>query len=193
MFRNTSYRVLYVAIGTVATLWLATGRALAFQPVDQSRSVSTFVIVPSCSQQAFDDEQAPDFEPFNEVAVSTAACDAASASASAEQRSRITQANLVARGRATSTVNANVPDTIHAIASSDFNVTFNVGTPTQYMLRGRISAGADVGDSFVLAGATVRLVDDGGEVLANYVVEPGAGGARQTVVIDQSGTLEPGQ
>ena len=72
-------------------------------------------------------------------------------------------------------------------------MTFQVETQTQYTLRGRISAGASDDNVFVLAGATVRLVDTMGQELADYEVEPGAGGAEQTVIIDQGGILEPGE
>jgi hypothetical protein len=71
-------------------------------------------------------------------------------------------------------------------------VTFEVATQTPYSMRGRISASARAENTFVLAGATVRLVDGLGQVLANYEVEPGEGGGEQTVIIHQSGVLEPG-
>lgn len=191
MFGKSSNPRLRVAIVTLATLWVGVGSALAFEPVDQSRSVHGFVIVPSCGQNAFDDQEAPDFGPFAGHAMAKVACPAASAKAAAQQRSRISQVALQARGRADSSAAANQPDTIHAIATSDYSVTFNVETPTQYWLRGRISAGASA--NFVLAGASVRLVDPNGQVLADYSVEPGEGGVPQTVVIDQSGILEAGQ
>jgi hypothetical protein len=193
MFRNTSSRFLRVAVGTLATLWVGVGSARAFEPVDQSRSVNGFVIVPQCGQQAFDDEEAVDFGPFAAGAVATVACPVASAKAAAEQRSRISQVALLARGRASSSAAASQPNTIHAIASSNYSVTFEVETQTQYTLRGRISAGASDDNVVLLAGATVQLVDAMGQELADYEVEPGAGGAQQTVIIDQSGILEPGE
>ena len=181
---------LRVAMATLATLGVGLGNALAFEPVDQSRSVNGFVIVPSCGQNAFDEEEAPDFGPFVGQAMASVTCSAASAKAAAQQRSSISQVALLARGRADSSATASQPDTIHAIAASDYSVSFNVETPTQYTLRGRISAGASA--NFVLAGATVRLVDPDGQVLADYSVEPGDGGSPQTVVIDQSGILAAG-
>jgi hypothetical protein len=191
MLGKRSNALLRVAIATLATLWVSVGSALAFEPLDQSRSVHGFVIVPSCAQQAFDDEEAAGFEPFAARAVAKAACPVASAVATAEQRSHISQLALRARGRAGSSAAASQPDTIHAIASSDYSVTFEVETPTEYTLRGRITAGASA-DNIILAGASVRLVAPDGQVLANYEVEPGPGGAQQTVVIDQSGILEAG-
>lgn len=193
MFRNTASRLLRVAVATLATLWVGVGSALAFQPVDQSRAVHGFVIVPRCGQQAFDDKEAEDFGSFAARAVATVRCDVASASAAAEQRSSISQVDLMARGRAVSNAAASQPDIIHAIANSYYSVTFEVETQTQYTLRGRISAGSNDDNVFVLAGATVQLVDAVGQLLADYEVEPGAGGARQTVVIDQIGILEPGE
>lgn len=193
MLRNTSSHLLRVAVAALTTLWVGVGSARAFEPVDQSRSVNGFVIVPQCGQQAFDDEEAVGFEPFVASAVATVACPAASAKAAAGQRSRISQDALLARGRANSTTAASQTNVIHAIASSNYSVTFQVETQTEYTLRGRISAGASGDNVFVLAGATVRLVDAIGQLLADYEVEPGEGGAQQTVVIDQSGILEPGE
>jgi hypothetical protein len=193
MLRNTSSRLLRVAIATLATIWGGVGSALAFEPVDQSRSVHGFVIVPQCNQQAFDDKEAEGFESFNARAVAMVSCDAASASATAEQHSSISQVALLARGRAVSSAAASQPGTIHAIANTSYSVTFEVETQTQYTLRGRIGAGASDENEFVLAGSTVQLVDAMGQVLADYEVQPGAGGARQAVVIDQSGMLEPGK
>jgi hypothetical protein len=186
--------------GTVAALlivlafaWVGVGSGLAFEPLDQSRSVHGFVIVPRCGQEAFDDEEAADFGPFAASAVADVACLVASANAAAEQRSDISQLALRARGRADSSAAASQIDTIHAIASSNHSVTFQVETQTQYTLRGRISAGATADNVFVLAGASVQLVDPNGQLLADYAVEPGPGGARQTVVLDQSGILEAGE
>jgi hypothetical protein len=193
MLRNTWSRLVGVAVATLTTLWIGVGSARAFEPVDQSRSVNGFVIVPQCGQQAFDDEEAVGFEPFDARAVATVACPVASAKAAAGQRSQISQVALLARGRANSSAAASQTNVIHAIASSNYSVTFQVETQTQYTLRGRISAGASDDNVFVLAGATVRLVDAMGQELADYEVEPGAGGAEQTVIIDQGGILEPGE
>ena len=190
MFGKSPYARLHVALATLATLWVGVGSALAFEPVDQSRSVDGFVILPSCEQQAFDDEEALDFGPFAARAVASAACPVGSAKAAAAQRSRISQVALLARGRADSSAAA-THDVIHAIATSDYSVTFVVETPTQYTLRGRIGAGSTA--NVVLAGASVRLVGPDGQLLADYAVEPGPDGAPQTVVIDQSGILEAGE
>jgi len=190
MFRNAASRLVPVAI---ATLWVGVGSALAFEPVDQSRSVHGFVIVPQCGQVAFDDEEAEGFEPFGARAGATGDCDSASARAVAGQRSSISQVDLMARGRAASRADASLLDIIHAIADSTYSVTFEVETQTQYTLRGLISAAASDDNIVVLAGATVRLVDAVGQVLADYAVEPGPGGALQRVVVDQRGILEPGE
>ena len=192
MLMNTASHLLRVGVAALTALWVGVGSARAFEPVDQSRSVNGFVIVPQCGQQAFDDEEAQGFEPFDASAVATVACPAASAKAAARQRSRILGNALLARGRANSNAAASQINVIHAIASSNYSVTFQVETQTQYTLRGRISAGAS-DENVLLAGATVRLVDALGQELADYEVEPGEGGAQQTVVIDQRGILEPGE
>ena len=193
MLDSTSSRLHRVAIATLLALWVGAGSALAFQPTDQARSVHGFVIVPHCAQQAFDDEEAEGFGPFVARAVATVGCPVASASATGDQRSRISQSALIARGRAVSNAAADHQGVIHAIAASHYSVTFDVATLTPYTLRGRISAGASAENVFVFAVASVRLVDAAGQPLADYEVEPGDEGAQQTVIIDQSGVLEPGE
>ncbi len=190
---DTRCRIRRVTVAALVSLWAGIGSALAIQPLDQSRSVDGFVIVPQCGGDAFDHEEAEGFEPFVGRAVAILACDLGSGRAVAEQRSRITQANLVARGRAVSRADAAVEDIIHAIADTPYSVTFEVETETPYTLRGRITAAASDENIVVLAAASVRLVGPLGELLADFAVEPGPGGELETVVFDEGGVLQPGQ
>ncbi len=99
---------------------------------------------------------------------------------------------LQATASASSTAEATVPDTLHAISSTTFEVTFEVTGPVDFALSGLLAAEAS--DSFIFgasAGASI-LLTDGVTNLFAHDVEPGPDGQFQDLTVDESGRLDTG-
>lgn len=159
-------------------------------PVDQLRTVSSFVIVQQCGGEAFEDDQAESFGPFGSTVESVFDCAHAGGLASAGQQSEIADASMSAFGSTHSEATAGVQTNIHALASSYFQVTFELPSTSIFALDGLLSIVAkhDVIGAF----AQIRLSTAGGDPILEHTLSIGSGGKPETVTIDENGSLTPG-
>ncbi len=161
-------------------------------PLDQQRSTGTFVNADQCSVEFFSDgEVAPDFGPFDSFVSTEHSCDSGAGLASAAQESAIDEAALTGVGFACSEAHGPVLGVVHAFGNSTFDVTFELESECAFALDGLLSARASDDPLFVLVGATISLEGPEGDVF-DHVVEPGKGGKRNSLELDEAGVLAPG-
>ena len=161
-------------------------------PLDQARSVNGFVIVPQCGGKVSESDTAKGFDPFESQVQAALACDAAFAIASAQQHSAIEAASVTALGLVESLAGAEVPNVIHAIAGTTFEVTFELIAPCEFALGGVMTAGASDDPIFAGAVAQLRFTGPDEAVILDLRVEPGRGGKAESLEIDDDGVLGPG-
>ncbi len=163
----------------------------AILPVDQARSVHSFVSVPQCGGDAFDNDQAEAFESFDSTVEATLDCALALGLATASQQSEIVGASMSASGISFSAATAGVPDTMHAIAVSVFEVTFELPSTSVFGLTGMISL--DTPD-FPIDGlfAQIRLSTPGGGPIVDHTLSTGAAGKHLIEFVEETGVLAAG-
>ena len=186
---------------TKTLLSLASGVLLgAFQsaagdtiiPIDQSRSVNTFLSVPQCLGEDFDADAAGGFEPFDSTIETMLGCDSGFGLGAASQQSQIGPNSMTASGTGASEALGPVQDIIHAFGHSDFSVTFELESGSEFTVGGLLSAESSEDPSPIGVAATLSLRDAKNRVIFEFMVQPEPDGAPNSVVIDESGLLEPG-
>ena len=182
-------------------LTLASGVVLAaFQstvadtiiPIDQERSVNTFLIVPQCLGEDFDEDAARGFEPFDSTIETLLGCDSGFGLGAASQQSQIGPNSMTASGTSASEAHGPVQDVIHAFGHSEFIVTFELESDSEFTVEGFLSAESSEDPIIILVFAALSLRDANDQVIFEFAVEPEPNGAPNSVVIDESGLLEPG-
>ncbi|MCH7702818.1 MAG: hypothetical protein IID37_14135 [Planctomycetes bacterium] len=160
-------------------------------PIEQTRNVSGFVIVPHCGGGADDDDEADGFDPFDGAAEAVLGCSLASGAALADQQSEIGASSLTAAGTSYSEASAGVEDTIHAIAGSFFAVTFELASPSRFLLEGVISADTSE-DLTIGAFAEVRLtLAPDNEIIFEHTLNAGPG-EPESEEFEEAGMLDAG-
>ncbi len=162
-------------------------------PTAQQRSVHSMVIVPPCAPPStvIDNDSATDFGPFSGKVEASRICDFAHGIAGALQQSHINPASMSADGSASSNVFSVNNTVIHAIPTSFFDVTFQVLAPARYFINGDLSASG--GLPVVVSYARLTLSNAANQTLLNLQVNPGPGGALNTLNVHETGMLAPGQ
>ena len=160
-------------------------------PLDQQRSVNTFLIVPQCFDKTFEEESANGFGPFDSVVDTVLGCDSGFGSGFASQQSQVGESSLTGSGRGTSEALGPVPNVIHAFGYSYFEVTFELPSASNFTLDGLISAVSSK-DQSPFAGASVSLRDSDLQFIFNHLVESGPGGEPNSLIIEDVGMLVPG-
>lgn len=177
---------LAVALGTAPQ-----AQAGAIIPIEQARHVSGFVIVPHCDGGADDGDEADGFEAFDGAAEAVFGCALAGAAALADQQSEIGESSLTAAGTSYSEASAGVADTIHAIAGSFFEVTFELPSPTRFLLEGMISADTSE-DPTIGAFAEVRLtLAPDNEIIFEHTLNANPG-EPESEKFEEAGMLDAG-
>ena len=162
-------------------------------PLDQQRSVATFVNANQCSGDFLEDgEAADDFGPFEASVATEHGCDSGSGFASVEHQSDIDSSSLTVSASAHSEGHGPVQGIIHAFGHSIFAVTFELESVSEFGLGGVLTARASDGPFIVLVGAAVRLTGPGGQVIVDHLVESGPDGELRTLELDETGVLDPG-
>ena len=159
--------------------------------LDQQRSVNTFLIVPQCFADTFDEESAKGFEPFDSSVKTLLGCDSGFGFGFASQQSQIGASSMSGSGSGTSQAGGPVQDYIHAFGYSYFEVTFEVPSASNFALDGLFSA-ASSDIPFPFAGAAILLRDSDQQTIFNDLVEPGPGGEPNSEIIEEVGMLVPG-
>ena len=160
-------------------------------PLDQQRSVNTFLIVPQCLDKTFDEDSAKGFGPFDGVVETLLGCDSGFGFGFANQQSQIGASSMTGSGSGTSEAGGPVPNVIHAFGYSYFEVTFDLPSASNFVLDGLISAVSSK-DQFPFAGASISLRDSDLQFIFNHLVEPGPGGEPNSQIIEEVGMLVPG-
>ena len=68
-------------------------------PLDQQRSVNTFLIVPQCFDKTFDEDSAKGFEPFDRFVETRIDCDSGVGFGVASQQSQVGASSVTSSGR----------------------------------------------------------------------------------------------
>lgn len=162
-------------------------------PLDQQRSVNTFLIVPQCFDKTFDEDSAEGFKPFDSVVETLLGCDSGFGSGFASQHSQIGASSFSGSGIGRSEAGGPVPDIIHAFGYSIFQVTFELPSLSKFVLDGTMSAEA-LPDSNDGVGVLARLWEDsiGGVLVFEQSIEAPPGGGFNKQALEAAGTLEPG-
>jgi hypothetical protein len=168
--------------------------ALAGGPsvIEQHRWCGGFTIVPQCQGQDFDDAQAKDFGPFVAQVEASNICAMAQGIAAAEHDSEIHAGAMFASGHAASSAVAVMPNAIHAIANSVFEVTFVVMEQIEFSATATLAAESSDNPIVVLSGTTFNLFGPGGADIFEHFVQPGPNGEPVSQQIEESGVLTPG-
>ena len=190
-WRRTRINTIALLLGVAIALLASRTDAGTIIPLDQDRSVSTFLIVPQCLGKTSDGEAAAGFEPFDAFVETVLGCDSGFGSASAAQQSQIDESSMTASGSGRSDVGGPVPDVIHAFGDSLFRVTFELPSASNFQLNGVLSA-ASSPEPPVLAVALISLRDAQQQVIFQHVVEPGPGGERTEQTVKEADVLEAG-
>jgi hypothetical protein len=146
---------------TIAAAMLPSGRASGVQPVmtpvSQMRTTSAFVIVPPCGSPASvaANDAAIGFEPFDSASAASRECAAAQAHAFGSQNSTIEVTVMTASGATAIDAAAMPIATIHSIAGSIFEVTFDVDEPGRFRLTAALSASGAPPVRYSAAGLSV--------------------------------------
>ena len=160
-------------------------------PLDQQRSVNTFLIVPQCLGKTFDEDSAKGFEPFDSVVETLLGCDSGFGSGFASQQSQIGASSMTGSGSGISEAGGPVPNVIHAFGYSYFEVTFELPSASNFALDGLISAVSSK-DQSPFAGASISLRDSDLQFIFNHLVESGPDGEPNSLIIEDVGMLVPG-
>lgn len=128
----------------------------AIVPIQQDRSLSSFVIVPPCGGEENQDDEASDFGPFASITESSIKCGKAFGHATGRQVSRIDGTRITAEGNSISNVASDAPTVMIAIASSIFDVEFELTSDATFKLIGQLSM-ETVGDFLPGLFADIRL------------------------------------
>ncbi len=83
-------------------------------PLDQTRYVSTFLIVPQCSRAGSDEDEADGFEPFDSIIETLIDCDLGLGFSSGSQQSQIGPNSMTAFGSGTSEASGPALNIVHA-------------------------------------------------------------------------------
>lgn len=181
-----------VAAAAVAVATAPHAEAGAIIPLDQSRSVNTFLIVPQCLGKTSDTDAAEGFDPFNSAVETTLGCDSGFGFGSGLQRSQIGASSMTASGTGISMAGGPVQNVIHAFGYSHFSVTFELLSASTFSLDGLISAAAPDGGFEAFAGASISLRDSAQMAIFAHFVEPGPGGEPHEQIVEETGVLQPG-
>ncbi len=190
--KQVHVNALAIAAAAVAVATAPHAEAGAIIPIDQSRSVNTFLIVPQCQGETSDTDAAQGFDPFNGAVETTLGCDSGFGFGSGLQRSQIGASSMTASGTGISMADGPVQNVIHAFGYSDFVVTFELPSASTFSLSGLISAAAPDGGFETFAGASISLRDSKQMAIFAHFVEPGPGGKPNTQVVEETGLLQPG-
>ena len=170
-----------------------TSGAQVFTPIAQDRSVSTEnVNAPQCNGDfLFDGDAAVGFGPFDGFVKTNNGCDSGTAVASAGQQSQIDAASMSGVGTAYSEAHGPIPGVVHAFGISDFEVTFDLPSASNFTLEGVMSA-ASFPDGNVGAVVLVRLWVGpvGGVLVFQDSVTPLPGGKVNSKMLDGAGVLQ---
>ena len=161
-------------------------------PIAQNRSVNTFLIVPQCLGEDFGADAAAGFGPFDSTIETMLGCDSGFGLGAASQQSQIGPNSMTASGTGASEALGPVQDIIHAFGHSDFSVTFELESGSEFTVGGLLSAESSEDPSPIGVAATLSLRDAKNRVIFEFMVQPEPDGAPNSVVIDESGLLEPG-
>ncbi len=159
-------------------------------PIDQTRSVITFLIVPQCSGAGSDKDAADGFGPFDSIIETLIDCDSGLGFGSGSQQSQIGPNSLMASGIGISEALGPAQEIIHASGVSYFSVTFELASESEFTMEGLLSAeslGSPLG-----ASVSASLRDSNNQVVFGFIVDPGPDGGPNTQVIEESGLLNPG-
>ena len=162
-------------------------------PLDQQRSVNTFLIVPQCFDKTFDEDSAKGFEPFDSVVETLIDCDSGVGFGFASQQSQVGASSMTCSGSGMSAAGGPLPDVIHAFGYSIFQVTFELPSLSRFALDGTMSAEA-LPDANVGASVLARLWEGaiGGVLVFEQSVVPPPGGGINNQALEAAGVLEPG-
>lgn len=161
-------------------------------PIDQARSVNTFLIVPQCLGEDFDEEVARGFEPFDSAVATVLGCDSGFGFGAASQESQIGGNSMTASGTGRSEALGPVPDVVHAFGYTVFSVTFELPSTSEFTLEGVLSAESSDEPLVFFTGAFITLRDSEQELIFKHSVEPGPGGEPNSQVLAEVGILEGG-
>ena len=161
-------------------------------PIDQGRSVNTFLIVPQCLGEDFDGDAAEGFEPFDSTIERVLGCDSGSGFGAASQQSQIDPNSMTASGTGASEALGPVQNIIQAFGHSDFSVTFELESQSEFTMEGLLSAESSEDPSPIGVGATLSLRDAKNRVIFEFMVQPEPDGAPNSLVIEELGLLDPG-
>ena len=81
---------------------------------------------------------------------------------------------------------------IHAFGHSDFSVTFELESNSEFTVEGLLGAESMEDPIVILVFAALSLRDENNRVIFEFTVEPEPDGAPNSVMIDESGLLKPG-
>ena len=161
-------------------------------PIDQARSVTILLSVPCGGGTFYDQDAAEGFEPFDSMIEMLIDCDSGLGFAAASQQSQIDPNSITASGTSASEALAPVQTLIHAIGDSNFNVTFELESESQFTMAGLLSAESLDDPIAELFAARLSLLDANYQAIFHWIVEPGPDGAPNSQVIEEFGLLEPG-
>jgi hypothetical protein len=161
-------------------------------PIDQSRSVNTFLIVPQCLGEDFDADAAEGFEPFDSTIETMLGCDSGFGFGAASQQSQIGLDSITASGTGASEALGPVQNIIHAFGHSDFSVTFELESESEFTVEGLLGAESSEDPILIGVGATLSLRDAKNRVIFEFMVQPEPDGAPNSQVIEELGLLDPG-
>ncbi len=193
VMRSESSTTSALAVFAASAMLLICGEVSAqtIIPLDQQRSVNTFLIVPQCFDKAFEEESAKGFEPFDGVVETLLGCDSGFGFGFASQQSQVGASSMIDSGSGISEAGGPVPNVIHAFGYSYFEVTFELPSASSFALDGLISAVSSK-DQFPFAGASISLRDSDLQFIFNHLVESGPGGEPNSLIIEDVGMLVPG-
>ncbi len=186
-----SRMVLTLASGVLlGAIQLATAGTIV--PIDQGRSVNTFLIVPHCLGEDFDEDAAEGFEPFDSTIETMLGCDSGFGFGAASQQSQIGPNSMTASGTGASEALGPVQNIVHAVGHSDFSVTFQLESESEFTLQGLLSAESSEDPSPIGVAATLSLRDAKNRVIFEVMVQPKPDGAPNSLVIEEFGLLDQG-
>ena len=149
--------------------------------------------VPQCGGgTVWDQDIAEGFEPFDSMVEMLIGCDSGLGYGAASQQSQIDPNSITASGTSASEALGPVQGLTHAIGDSNFNVTFELESESQFTMAGLLSAESLDDPIAALFAARLSLLDANYQAIFHWIVEPGPDGAPNSQVIEEFGLLEPG-
>jgi len=195
VMRTQPHTKIIHGIFTASVLLIICGEVSAqtIIPLHQQRSVNTFLIVPQCADEDFDENMAKGFEPFNSHVSTEIDCDSGFASGFASQDSQIGHSSLTASGIGSSQAGGPGHGVVHAFGYSIFQATFELPSLSMFTLEGMMSAEAmpDANDG---VGVLARLWEGevGGNLIFEQSIEAPADGGINKHPLEAAGILEHG-